>query len=132
MPLRAQCVIRALPAECQPSFHTQSILVLTCPSGSHAPRRSPAHAFTSDRLFSASPCLNPTPMQLRSQNGTNYRVRQLCGFLCHPEADQINVMSIEVNTGSYEYSNITPLRQNSWLPLPYPTKWHMDWRWVQF
>ena len=63
-----------------------------------------------------------------SQNGTNYQVRQLCDFLCHPEADQINVMSIEVNTGSYEFSNIAPLRRNSWLPLPYPTKWHMDWR----
>ena len=66
---------------------------------------------------------------LRLQNGSaSYRVRQLCDFLCHPEADQINVMSIEVNTGSYEYSNIAPLRRNSWLPLPYPTKWHMDWR----
>ncbi len=62
------------------------------------------------------------------QNGTHYRVRQLCDFLCHPAADQINVMSIEVNTGSYEYSNLTPLRRNSWLPLPYPTRWHMDWR----
>jgi len=57
-------------------------------------------------------------------------VRQLCEFLCHPAADQINVMSIEVNTGSYEYSNLTPLRRNSWLPLPYPTRWHMDWRCV--
>lgn len=56
------------------------------------------------------------------------RMRKLCNFLCLPGADQMNVMSIEVNTGSYEVSAIEPLRANSWLPLPYPTKWHMDWR----
>ena len=55
-------------------------------------------------------------------------MRKLCDFLCWPGADQINVMSIEVNTGSYEVSAVQPLRVNSWLPLPYPTKWHMDWR----
>ena len=63
------------------------------------------------------------------QDGTKYtRMRKLCDFLCHPAADQINMMSIEVNTGSYEASAIKPLRRNSWLPLPYPTKWHMDWQ----
>lgn len=57
-------------------------------------------------------------------SGTMYGKVEACNFLCHPYAERLLVLTVEVFTGSLEVMAPKPLRNGS-ITVPWPGHWHM-------